>query len=1472
MWMAVAPQASAALSGWSYQATVTVTNGGGTALTNHQVNLTLNTAGLVTAGQMQADGDDMRFLDSDDTTVLSYWIESGMNTASTSIWVNIPSIPGAGKTLFLYYGNASATAGSSLSSTMVLGETGITTASSSYTTVTLANTYTAPVVVATPVEGSDNVDVATRVRNVTTTSFQVKLHQAGGTAFNATTVPYLVLETGRHQPLTGTLLLEANTASVSTEVGQNDGVADAWTAVTTQHTFPATPVVFAQGQTENDTGWVTEALRSFATSGFEWTLERVELSGSHAAETLGYIAMTRDLTGTINGNPFETRRTANSVQGHDNGNLTYTYTQTFADAPVVLLDLQSRPSNNGAWVVTESGSTTQAVMHGEEDSVFDVERSHGNARASLVAFEQENTLILRKYATTQPTATVTLPISKLVFTSSAPTVKQGNVTSVITLQTQNALSAAQPVSSETTIALTSTSAGGEFSLSASPFSSVTNVTISSGSSTATFYYRDSIAGTPTITIAESPSQGWTDGTQALSVNTATFLGDYKRPVTVDNSTGALCTNNQVLLPVDTATLIASGKMQADGDDIRFTDSDDLTALNYWLESGINTTTTRIWVKLPSTPAASSKTIYLYYGNASATAGSNLTATMVNAEVGSTSATDSFGTIALLGTYTSPVVVASYVEAGDDLDVSTRIRNVGSSSFQLRMQRPSGTAGTNTVNYLVVENGRHQTVEGELVEAAAFSSNALAGAGVSFSTVTYSHSFSAAPVVFSQAQSENSSTWVTEAIRNVGTGTFQTSLERAEIAGGHAAETLGWIAMQNSQTGAANGLTYETRTSGDNVRGHTNGTYTTTFSTTFASAPTVMNEQRRRDEADGGWATIDSVNTTQVIQHIEEDSVTDAERSHTTEDTSLWAFGTTGLFPLRAHACASSASATAGTESPAITQLAFTSGVQTIRQNQVSSAITMQTQAADNTALAVSADTTLDLTSSSAGGQFATSSSFSSTITQVTLPSGQHTVTVYYRDTNVGSPTLTVSETPSQGWTDATQQWTLLAAPSSFRVTATSPQTVGSSFAMTVTALASNGTPLTTFAGTVNLSVNYIAPVAGSGTLGTTATASFTNGVATMSSQTYSECGTITIKATQSDDSSKTGTSESVVFVPRSFGLVASALEHSSAAQHVVNKPFTLTVTAKKADGSTCTGYQGTATLGVTEVTPASAQGGSVSVTSLTAAHWTAGVSTLIDLTYNRWGTVQLICAASGVSSATGSSSAVTFLPKDLQVVPATPPASRAFYYVDELFSTTVTARDYADAPVPNYQGTIAFTGSGLTLPDNYPFVLTDLGAHLFEGLSAASALDDAAVTTTDTAQATVTGTSKAFDVKAGTITVFSNQGPIGSTVLLTVRALDSAGELLSTDDSTTFTVTLTESTEDDSATATATRTPVTLTDGTATLDVTDTTAETVTVTPASTPVLTAVPGTATFGTVAGTGVGVNLWREKRDAPEPPTPE
>lgn len=98
-------------TGWSYRTMVTIENNG-SSLINYQQLVNVDTQGPISAGRMQADGSDIRFTTAK-CSPLTYWIESGLNSAATRIWVKVPVLPDGDSTIFMYYGNAAAEAASS---------------------------------------------------------------------------------------------------------------------------------------------------------------------------------------------------------------------------------------------------------------------------------------------------------------------------------------------------------------------------------------------------------------------------------------------------------------------------------------------------------------------------------------------------------------------------------------------------------------------------------------------------------------------------------------------------------------------------------------------------------------------------------------------------------------------------------------------------------------------------------------------------------------------------------------------------------------------------------------------------------------------------------------------------------------------------------------------------------------------------------------------------------------------------------------------------------------------------------------------------------------------------------------------------------------------------------------------------------------------------------------------------------------
>jgi len=89
---------------WTRMSPITITNNAGATLTNCLIRFS-----ITRYADMRSDYGDIRFKREGDANWLSYWIEdSTVNPAN--VWVKIPSLPIGASTLYLFYGNPSATA------------------------------------------------------------------------------------------------------------------------------------------------------------------------------------------------------------------------------------------------------------------------------------------------------------------------------------------------------------------------------------------------------------------------------------------------------------------------------------------------------------------------------------------------------------------------------------------------------------------------------------------------------------------------------------------------------------------------------------------------------------------------------------------------------------------------------------------------------------------------------------------------------------------------------------------------------------------------------------------------------------------------------------------------------------------------------------------------------------------------------------------------------------------------------------------------------------------------------------------------------------------------------------------------------------------------------------------------------------------------------------------------------------------
>ncbi|MEM0996919.1 MAG: DUF2341 domain-containing protein [Bacteroidota bacterium] len=148
------PAQNTCFQSWRYVYNIPIFNPNGVPQTDFQVRLDLNTQALIQAGKMNPDGSDIRFVGDDCCASLHYWIQSGINTANTTIWIKMSSLGafGSSPSLTMYYGNSGATTNLSAIDS-VLASTGFDTSSTMQTVAAPIDTIVSFQSIAIPIDG-----------------------------------------------------------------------------------------------------------------------------------------------------------------------------------------------------------------------------------------------------------------------------------------------------------------------------------------------------------------------------------------------------------------------------------------------------------------------------------------------------------------------------------------------------------------------------------------------------------------------------------------------------------------------------------------------------------------------------------------------------------------------------------------------------------------------------------------------------------------------------------------------------------------------------------------------------------------------------------------------------------------------------------------------------------------------------------------------------------------------------------------------------------------------------------------------------------------------------------------------------------------------------------------------------------------------------------------------------------------------
>ena len=207
------------------------------------------------------------------------------------------------------------------------------------------------------------------------------------------------------------------------------------------------------------------------------------------------------------------------------------------------------PKAATGYTLTASSSVTPALKAPANASVFDIVAAAAAARAAHPArvSRSASSAAGHRPGPAQPAAggpASTTADRALVITSAPVSGTATASPSIGPLTVQVRTAAGAPVTTGVTVDLSSSSIGtNEFSAS-SGGAPLTSVVIPAGSSTASFYYGDELAGTPTITVSAA---GATAGTQpeTISAGTAaglTFTGVTAGTSRFTRSTAVTCTS------------------------------------------------------------------------------------------------------------------------------------------------------------------------------------------------------------------------------------------------------------------------------------------------------------------------------------------------------------------------------------------------------------------------------------------------------------------------------------------------------------------------------------------------------------------------------------------------------------------------------------------------------------------------------------------------------------------------------------------------------------------------------------------------------------------------------------------------------------------------------------------------------------------------------------------------------------------
>lgn len=233
--------------------------------------------------------------------------------------------------------------------------------------VTLPWGFNDPVVVAGPLTLNEDDPSVVRIRNVTRSSFEIRLQEYCylDDVHTIETVSYLVMEKGFYELGDGT---RVEAGRVNTRACDSD-----FEAVRFDSQFAQPPVVLASVNSFNDAAAVTSRINNTSVYGFNVQMQEQEGSDQvHASESIGYVAW-QGRAGTSNNVTYEAGTTNDEIFQNPSP---IPFRSRFAAAPVLLAAQQTRNGVDPANLRLLDHSQSQATLFVDEEHSADDETYH----------------------------------------------------------------------------------------------------------------------------------------------------------------------------------------------------------------------------------------------------------------------------------------------------------------------------------------------------------------------------------------------------------------------------------------------------------------------------------------------------------------------------------------------------------------------------------------------------------------------------------------------------------------------------------------------------------------------------------------------------------------------------------------------------------------------------------------------------------------------------------------------------------------------------------------------------------------------------------------------------------------------------------------------------------------------------------------------------------------------------------------